>query len=635
MQSVWDEAHDDLKPRVHESGTVSVHASDTGALGSLSYRDPLAILGTMPYPEEPWWQRLSPSTIFVLLASAIAVLFLGHELLIAGDLGFPKDQAWTDQVYARNFFHHIDFEFNSGDRTASPSAPFWIVFLSFGLGLFHDPLIAGKLLGAVFLFLAGYYSFRALKAIGIEHAAALLGGTLIMTAPAMAWAELSGLETCLASALILGAIWWLVAGSREHEKHHWTHGAIAGGIFALAALTRPESAIIFITVLINALFTSPRPWKNAGIMLSVFVLTIAPIGITNFAIGGTFLPPSFLTGITTSSAISLIGSGEFQRSASQIFLSVVGILVMIRDVYLPENPLWIITILLAFISRWRRPLIRRDAVDSLLSLVALVLVIFPYIRALLFGTSASGTSHESATAFVLPLYQLAGILSLVALVRRELFRSVTTKQILSVMAIAVLALGLTLGLGYEAWNALEFVLLLLLTGLFYMIALRHAGIRLGKPELGHIVLEADRMKMTFHRDEDMGAAQLSEPTIRVLRGVLLIALAANMALLPHVAHKFGHDVQLANTTEVKMARVIASMTQPNDIIATNAPGAMGFFSERRVLDLSGTLMPMDDFSSAKYLAWFGDPQTKPEKSALKQEFAIDSKAVLYRYIGWP
>src|ERR1017187_1421192 len=138
-------------------------ATEAVAMPSLGIGDPLAILGAAPWPDAPWWRRLAPSTIFVLLSAAIAVFFLLHELVIAGKLGFPTDQSLIEQVYARNFFHHLAFELNSGERTAGPASPFWVVVLSIAVNLFNDPIIAGKLLGTIFLFLTGYYAFRLLR----------------------------------------------------------------------------------------------------------------------------------------------------------------------------------------------------------------------------------------------------------------------------------------------------------------------------------------------------------------------------------------------------------------------------------------------------------------------------------------
>lgn len=622
-----------LPPTIHESGMVTVNAGDTGAL---SYSDPLAILGTAPFPDEPWWQRLSPSTIFVLLASAMAVFFIAHELInadtsIVGDaLGFPADQAWTQQVYARNFFHHIDFEFNAGERTASPAAPFWVVFLSISIGLFHDPLLAAKLLGAIFLFLTGYYSFRVLKSVGIEHGAALLGGALVMTSSALAWAELSGLETCLAAALIVGALWWLVSG----EAKRWTHPAITGAIFALAALTRPEAALVFVVILIHSFFVRPHAIRNAAIMLALFVLIIAPIGITNFAIGGSALPPAFSASLANSSALRLLAHGNLSDLAGRCVLSLGGIWFAILDLYLRENPVWIFTIVIALFSRWRRPLIRRDALDSLFSISALIVLLFPYLRALVTGSNDGFGNHEPGATFILPIYEIAGVLSLASIARRELFRNITPRKSFEFFPWMILLTGLAVGRAFLEWNILYPGVLTGLLMIFSFLAYRHAGMRIFKPEMPHEVQEAERNEMTFHRDDAGLDSNLSEPAIKTLRGMLLMALAWNLAVLPGTAHIFANEVRSENTRDVRMARVIASKTQPTDMIATNAPGAIGYFSERRVLDLSGSVMRIDR-RSAPHLAWFGNTYVDSANAILQPEFVLDSQAVLYHSTARP
>ncbi|HZK76962.1 MAG TPA: hypothetical protein VFD13_08650, partial [Candidatus Kapabacteria bacterium] len=246
----------------------AIHApllTEAAAMPSLGIGNSISVLGSAPWPDEPWWRRISPSTFFVLLSAAIAVFFLLNELVIAKRLGFPTGESWVRQVYAHNFFRHLQFEYTAGEPGARPTSPFWIVVLSLAVNLFHDPILAAKLLGSIFLFLTGYYAFRLFRTVKLDYAPALLGGVLIVTASALAWSELSGLESTLSTALIVGGLWWHFG--RPNKVSRGYQSFVTGAIFALATLTRPEIAIVlFMLVVWQGRSAEEKPLANALLM---------------------------------------------------------------------------------------------------------------------------------------------------------------------------------------------------------------------------------------------------------------------------------------------------------------------------------------------------------------------------------
>ncbi len=586
----------------NSASTASVHASNATTLSSLGYDDPLAILGSAPYPDAPWWKRISPSTIFVLLASAIAVFFLLHELTIAGKLGYPTDESWIDQVYARNLFHNLSFEFNQGERTVGPTAPFWVVGVSMAVALFHDPIIAGKLLGTIFLFLTGYYAFRLLRTVGNDYGSSLLGGVLIVTVSQLAWSELSGLESTLSAALVVGGMWWYFANPNGWRR------AITGAIFALAALTRPETALIF-ALLLRYEIAKNRSDRKQGIvsagfargeafMLLVFIVVLLPVAVTNLAISGAIVPETFYAGLSNHSLVRLIRHGEFVELGKRIVLGLQSIPMCIGQVYLPAGPLWIVTIGGALWLRRKNPLIVRDRSDQLLTFSVLVLLAFPYLRALTLGTDDRFGEYGRWMHFLLPVYLLAGVTSLRIVVRYGLFRMFGQKALVMWMCIASVITSAVYLLSRSdsapSFAAIppivDYVLVLFFTGLLAVVGLRHVGITLWKKEQPFFVTEEEREKLTFTiTDGREEGPQLPEPMIRILRAALLIALAWNLTELPRTANDFGANVREMNTQHLGLAKTIASITAPTDVIATNSIGAIGWMSDRRVIDISGHL----------------------------------------------
>ncbi len=544
-----------VAPQWAPTTRTAIHApllTEAAAMPTLGMGNSISVLGSAPWPDEPWWRRISPSTLFVLLSAGIAVFFLLHELVIAKSLGFPTTESWVRQVYAHNFFHHLEFEYTPNSPAARPTSPFWIVVLSLAVNLFHDPILAAKLLGSIFLFLTGYYAFRLLRTVKLDYASALLGGVLIVTSAVLAWSELSGLESTLSTALIVGGLWWHFG--QPNKVSHGFQSFVTGAIFALATLTRPEIAIIlFVLVVWQGMSAEEKPIVNALLMLFGFAVILAPVAITNIAVGGSLVPMTFRGALGENSVIRLAWHGNFPGILSRLILGLPGIWAMTRNVYLAENPVWIFTIIFALWSRRKNPLIERDHADDLFSISVIILITFPYVRALVLGSDDSFGEYTRLAHFLLPIYALAGILSLRILARAELFRRLSPKQMVVGLAIALAASGAAYIVLFEANSgsmispAINCALLIFFSWLLLLAGLRHAEIPLRKRETAHFVTEEERSKMKLTLQEDEAEdSRLSAPAIVVLNAMLLIALAWNLAMLPSAANDFSAEVRAVN-----------------------------------------------------------------------------------------
>ncbi len=534
---------------------VRPFATEAAAMPSIGMGNSMTVLGTTPWPEEPWWRRISPSTLFVLLSAAIAVFFLLHELVIAKLLGFPTGESWVRMVYARNFFHHLEFEYTPNIPGARPTSPFWIVVLSLAINLFRDPILSAKLLGSIFLFLTGYYTFRLLRTVKLDYTSAILGGVLVITSASLAWSELSGLESTLSTALVVGGLWWYFGPPNKITRSFQV--LVTGAIFALGTLSRPEIASVFIILVGWQAFSKEErsAWK-AFMMFLGFVVIVAPVAITNIAVGGSLVPATFSGALGPNSVIRLFWHGELGRIVPRLFFSIAGVWAMARDVYFAENPAWVFTIIAALSSRRRTLFSRGDVADRLFVLTALILLLFPYIRSLSLGVDDVFGNYGRLVHFILPVYGLSGILSLRVLARAELFRSVSPKRMLLQLGSAIVLIGIAWisifqpATGSPISPAVECAMLVFFTGLLLVAGFRSAGIPFNKRDEAHFVTEEERtkMKLTLHEDEE--DSHLAAPALGVLHAALLITLAWNLAMLPRAANEFGAEVKQENTCRV-------------------------------------------------------------------------------------
>jgi hypothetical protein len=171
------------------------------------------------------------------LAAVSGACYLVAARLIAGEFGYPLDDGWIHQVFARNLLASGQMAYNPGEPASGTTSPLWTVALAAFGWLPGGPFAASYLLGVAFLAGAGWVATRLWRLLpgAPGGAVALLAGALIVTDWHLAWAALSGMETTLFVFLSL-----LLVLLALRSASPWIVG-LAGG---LLTLTRPEGIVL-------------------------------------------------------------------------------------------------------------------------------------------------------------------------------------------------------------------------------------------------------------------------------------------------------------------------------------------------------------------------------------------------------
>ncbi len=623
-------------------------AAGVAGMETLVFDQPLVTLGSLPFPEEPWWKRISPSSIFALASTVIALWMLISELLGAHAPGFPIDEAWLHQVYARNFFQHVAFEFNIGEHTPGPTAPFWTVVLAIILRLAHDPYVCAKLLGTFFLSLTGFYSFRALRAARFDYGSAVLGGLLALSVGRLAWASLSGMESTMSAALVMAAIWTYFARPNPSGRVQ------TGVVFALAVLARPEAALVLVLVLLERfidrksdhdhLHATRHAWRDIALIAVPFVIVLIPIALTNVALSAEVMPQTFLAGLRTSSVLVMMWHGDVLGIAQRLIQSALELRFAFGGIYLADNPFLVIAIVWASVIYWKHERVRQDPGARLLRFSLLLLIGVPYLRSLVLGMDAEFGEHARWLHFLSPIFIIAGLSALRILVIHYVLRGPTSRQVILSGAGMALVSGFVMLLFGDAltstvnhWaNAIvypdllssrpatvhtaislsavfPFLLLLATTAAF-----RYCRINPFKRDIPLFVSEEERRDIKFEivQEDDEHEIAMSDHVIRLLRGVLLIALVWNITSIIRAGSEFGEEVRLQNAIVSAMSKSIMERTQPDDVIASNEIGAIGFATSRKILDTEGNISIESNHNQRTYGKAGGLLRTLAEKKPL-------------------
>jgi arabinofuranosyltransferase len=227
-----------------------------------------------------------------LLLSFFAAITLGIYLAASqsvNQLGFPLDDAWIHQTYARNLAASGQFAFIPGQPSAGSTSPLWTFLISAGYLLNLAPLAWTYLLGWACLVGTGWMGSRFGRSLTGNPASKFPWiGLLLVGEWHLVWAAGSGMETGLYAFLAL-AVFWLLA--RQQVPIF-----VAGLICGLAVWVRPDGLtligpVIFVAVLSRsgsrARFQAAA-WGAAGLLVG-----LVPYLAFNRLLGGAWWPNTF------------------------------------------------------------------------------------------------------------------------------------------------------------------------------------------------------------------------------------------------------------------------------------------------------------------------------------------------------
>ncbi|NPV76887.1 MAG: hypothetical protein HPY59_11000 [Anaerolineae bacterium] len=225
--------------------------------------------------------------IFVIACGAMGIYLLA-SLFTAG-LGFPLDDAWIHQTYARNLARLGEWSFLPGAPSGGSTSPLWSVLLSIGYLFSHQAFGWAYVLGGMCLALMGFAGEKIFRDAFPETRLKFpIFGVYLILEWHLVWAAASGMETILLAALVTVFSWTLL----KAQKNWYA----LGGLVGLAVWIRPDA----ITLLGPALFSAvliPTSYRdrlvNAFRIIGVFLAAFVPYLAFNLAISGSLWPNTF------------------------------------------------------------------------------------------------------------------------------------------------------------------------------------------------------------------------------------------------------------------------------------------------------------------------------------------------------
>jgi arabinofuranosyltransferase len=229
-------------------------------------------------------------TIFLLafaLFTSILLIVIGFS---KAQPGYPLDDAWIHQTYARNFAESGRWEYNRGEASAGSTSPLWTMLICAGyfLGI-TNPFIWTLILSVLFFILL-VLIVRRLQAKLTPHIPVipLAAGMLIALDWHLLWGTVSGMETIL-FCFVITLIFLLI---KSEQPIWWLVGLIAG----LSVWIRPDGITILGPILLlMAISAIKMRLKLSHFIFFIFSLLVPLVlyGLFNKQLSGEYFPNTF------------------------------------------------------------------------------------------------------------------------------------------------------------------------------------------------------------------------------------------------------------------------------------------------------------------------------------------------------
>jgi len=258
-----------------------------------------------------------PFAALILIAAGAALFFVLPASHSNGASGFPLDDAWIHLQFARNLHEYGSFSYFQ-DRmvTSGSTSPLYTLLLAAGFFLTSNEMVLSYVCGILSHAALVVLVFLLMRVVSAGKTGGtggpvlpLIAAALTALEPRLVYASVSGMETSLFTALLVGAL-------LAYRKKHAVGLGVTSG---LALWARPE-AVLFVAVLVLDLMydlqwrekrvAKRREAGNTGplfkvwVFLGVFAAFAAAYGAWNSVLSGTVLPNTY------SAKLKYYGSGS-------------------------------------------------------------------------------------------------------------------------------------------------------------------------------------------------------------------------------------------------------------------------------------------------------------------------------------
>ena len=237
-----------------------------------------------------------PTRRNLAIIALVAILSTTSYLLasyIYFRVGYPLDDAWIYQTYARNLVHLGEWSFIPGQESGGSTGPLWVLFVSIGYFFRIDHIFWTFFFGTIILVAVGILGACGFEVLQPNYKKwSLVAGLVLVLEWHLIWAALSGMETLLFAFVILLSLLWLLKPSKRQLE--WL---FLGLLIGLSVWIRPDGITLLgpagLVILAGTQDPLKQKVKNGFILGFGFVAIFGLYLAFNQFTAGTIWPNTF------------------------------------------------------------------------------------------------------------------------------------------------------------------------------------------------------------------------------------------------------------------------------------------------------------------------------------------------------
>jgi len=202
-----------------------------------------------------------------LILALITLMSMGGYLLVSAityRVGFPLDDAWIHQTYARNLALHGEWAFNPEKPSGGSTAPLWSALIAIGFLVKLAPYVWTYFLGAAVLWMLSMLGEKVVRELVPTYQPRFpwVGAALALEWH-LVWAAASGMETLLYGLLATAALVFVISGSRKYFS--------LGLLIGLSVWVRPDGITLLGPAVLVILLCQPSWPKRLQALVNLGV----------------------------------------------------------------------------------------------------------------------------------------------------------------------------------------------------------------------------------------------------------------------------------------------------------------------------------------------------------------------------
>jgi len=225
--------------------------------------------------------------LYIFLVVVLGVCYYLWTSYQTIGFGYPLDDAWIHQTYARNLIEYGEWSFIPGKPSAGSTAPLWTGLIALGPMIGIDHRIWTYSVGGVLLVGLGWLSSKWFsQRWGMSPTWGWVIGAAVSIEWHLLWSSLSGMET-LAFAILCVMVFVLL----EQEA---LNPILLGILMGVGVWIRPGAMTLLVPTILVILGNRQIDRVKACILIALgFAITVSPYLLFNSLLTGSIWPNTF------------------------------------------------------------------------------------------------------------------------------------------------------------------------------------------------------------------------------------------------------------------------------------------------------------------------------------------------------